>query len=241
MTLQQLRGIEINERAAALAELVLWIGWLQWHIRSFGNASVAEPVIHDYGNIEHRDAVLAWDGQEPMRDASGALVTRWDGVTLQDASGHRRAGARRDARWCRSGRYLNPRPAEWPQADFIVGNPPFIGNKRMRDALGDGYVEALRGGVAGSARERRLRHVLVAARGRDSCDASSARRFGLITTNSLDDDLQPAGDRGAAGGKPPLHLAFAIPDHPWVDSARWRRRAHRHDGGHARRRRRGAC
>ena len=42
-------------------------------------------------------------------------------------------------------RYLNPRPAEWPQADFIVGNPPFIGNKRMREALGDGYVEALRG------------------------------------------------------------------------------------------------
>jgi hypothetical protein len=26
-----------------------------------------------------------------------------------------------------------------------VGNPPFIGNKRMRDALGDGYVQALRG------------------------------------------------------------------------------------------------
>ncbi|MCU0922234.1 MAG: class I SAM-dependent DNA methyltransferase, partial [Burkholderiaceae bacterium] len=69
VTLQQLRGIEINQRAAALAELVLWIGWLQWHIRSFGSTSLAEPVIHDYGNIEHRDAVLAWDGQEPMRDA----------------------------------------------------------------------------------------------------------------------------------------------------------------------------
>ena len=27
----------------------------------------------------------------------------------------------------------------------MVGNPPFIGNKRMRTALGDGYVEALRG------------------------------------------------------------------------------------------------
>ncbi|MEZ5494746.1 MAG: hypothetical protein R3E61_09315 [Pseudomonadales bacterium] len=40
--------------------------------------------------------------------------------------------------------YVNPRKAEWPQADFVVGNPPFIGNKRMRVALGDGYVEALR-------------------------------------------------------------------------------------------------
>ena len=41
--------------------------------------------------------------------------------------------------------YVNPRKAAWPEADFIVGNPPFIGNKRMRTALGDGYVEALRG------------------------------------------------------------------------------------------------
>ena len=57
VTLQQLRGIEINERAAALAELVLWIGYLQWHIRTLGHASVAEPVVHDYGNIECRDEI----------------------------------------------------------------------------------------------------------------------------------------------------------------------------------------
>jgi type II restriction/modification system DNA methylase subunit YeeA len=71
VTLQQLRGIELNERAAALAELVLWIGYLQWHIRTFGSASVAEPVVHDYGNIECRDAVLAWDGKEPALDEAG--------------------------------------------------------------------------------------------------------------------------------------------------------------------------
>ena len=52
VTLQQLRGIELNERAATVAELVLWIGYLQWHIRTRGNKAVAEPVIHDYGNIE---------------------------------------------------------------------------------------------------------------------------------------------------------------------------------------------
>ncbi len=39
VTLQQLRGIELNERAAALAELVLWIGYLQWHIRTSGHAA----------------------------------------------------------------------------------------------------------------------------------------------------------------------------------------------------------
>ena len=40
--------------------------------------------------------------------------------------------------------YVNPRPAEWPESDFIVGNPPFIGNKRMREAIGHDYSEALR-------------------------------------------------------------------------------------------------
>jgi hypothetical protein len=78
VTLQQLCGVELNERAAALAELVLWIGFLQWQIRTNGHASVAEPVVHDYGNIEHRDAVLAYDRQEPMLDANGKVQTRWD-------------------------------------------------------------------------------------------------------------------------------------------------------------------
>jgi hypothetical protein len=40
--------------------------------------------------------------------------------------------------------YVNPRKAEWPEAEYIVGNPPFLGNWRMRSALGGGYTEALR-------------------------------------------------------------------------------------------------
>ncbi len=30
----QFLGLEINPRAAAIAELVLWIGYLQWHFRT---------------------------------------------------------------------------------------------------------------------------------------------------------------------------------------------------------------
>jgi hypothetical protein len=32
---------------------------------------------------------------------------------------------------------------EWPECDVIVGNPPFLGNKRMRGLLGGEYVQAL--------------------------------------------------------------------------------------------------
>ena len=83
VTLQQLQGIELNPRAAARAELVLWIGWLQWHIRTQGNAAVAEPVVHDHHNIDCRDAVLAWDALEPAFDAAGELLSRWDGATFK--------------------------------------------------------------------------------------------------------------------------------------------------------------
>lgn len=37
----------------------------------------------------------------------------------------------------------NPKEPEWPSADVIVGNPPFLGGGRLRQGLGDKYVDAL--------------------------------------------------------------------------------------------------
>ena len=217
VTLQQLLGIEINERAAALAELVLWIGYLQWHIRTSGRASVAEPVVHDYGNISCRDAVLAYDRQEPLTDADGQVVTRWDGETTK---AHPVTGQRvpdetaQVVQW----RYVKPRQAEWPAANFIVGNPPFIGNKRMRLALGDGYAHALRTAwpqVPDSADFVMYwwHHAALAVR------LGQAERFGLITTNSLTMIFNRRVIEAHQAAHPPLSLVFAVPDHPWVDSA----------------------
>lgn len=215
VTLQQLRGIELNERAAALAELVLWIGYLQWHIRTRGNAAVAEPVVHNYGNIECRDAVLAWDAQELAYDDAGQLLSRWDGRTYKT---HPVTGEQvpDEAAQVPQWRYVGARPATWPQADFIVGNPPFIGKLRMREALGDGYVQALRSAwpeVPDSADFVMFWWHHAAAQ----VAAGHTRRMGLITTNSLTmvfnrRVVQAALDKGT-------HLEMAIPDHPWVDSA----------------------
>ncbi len=38
----------------------------------------------------------------------------------------------------------HPKEPDWPDAEFIVGNPPFLGDKKMRGELGDEYVDALR-------------------------------------------------------------------------------------------------
>lgn len=217
VTPRQLLGIELNRRAAALAELVLWIGHLQWHIRTQGNASVAEPVVHDFGNIEHRDAVLAYDGQQPAYAADGSLLTRWDGKTFKP---HPVTGepvpdeSAQVPQW----QYLNPRPAAWPQADYIVGNPPFIGASAMRAALGDGYVQALRGAWPGVPESADFvmywwDHAARLVR------QGQVQRFGLITTNSLRQTFnRRVIEAHLSDTKAPLHLAFAVPDHPWVDS-----------------------
>jgi type II restriction/modification system DNA methylase subunit YeeA len=34
--------------------------------------------------------------------------------------------------------------ARWPEAEFIIGNPPFLGNKKMIEGLGEFYVQSLR-------------------------------------------------------------------------------------------------
>ncbi len=42
-----------------------------------------------------------------------------------------------------------PRRPVWPEAEFIVGNPPFLGGKKLRAELGDIYVDRLFAAWAG--------------------------------------------------------------------------------------------
>ncbi|HEY8229776.1 MAG TPA: type IIL restriction-modification enzyme MmeI, partial [Rhodanobacteraceae bacterium] len=139
----QLLGIELNPRAAAIAEVVLWIGYLQWHFRTRGDVNPPQPVVRDFRNIENRDAVLAYDKVEYVSDERGVPVTRWDGKTLKPSPVTGEMIPDETARVPLE-RYVNPRKAAWPAADFVVGNPPFIGASNVRRELGDGYADALR-------------------------------------------------------------------------------------------------
>eukprot|EP00389_Voromonas_pontica_P006144 GDKH01009217.1.p1 GENE.GDKH01009217.1~~GDKH01009217.1.p1 ORF type:complete len:105 (-),score=31.32 GDKH01009217.1:12-326(-) len=85
---------------------------------------------------------------------------------------------------------MGPKATVWPQADFIVGNPPFIGASRLRDSLGDGYVEALWQAYPKMPQSADLvmfwwEKAALAARAYDAKKSKGTRRFGLITTNSL--------------------------------------------------------
>lgn len=223
----QFLGLELNPWAAAVAELVLWIGYLQWHFRTHGKASPAEPVLRDFKNIENRDAVLTWASTRPRVDAAGRPVTRWDG---QSTLTHPVTGEQvpdPDAR-VQVLDYLKPAPAKWPEAEFIVGNPPFIGASRMRDALGDGYAEALWQAYPKMPQSADFvmfwwEKAALAARGwkpaTEKTRAKGTRRFGFITTNSLRQTFnRKVLEPHLSDPKTPLSLTFAIPDHPWVDA-----------------------
>lgn len=75
--------------------------------------------------------------------------------------------------------------ASWPAADCIVGNPPFLGDKRMISELGEDYVTQLRkiysGRVPGGADLVTYWH----EKARAAIKAGKTHRAGLVSTNSI--------------------------------------------------------
>jgi hypothetical protein len=111
-------------------------------------------------------------------------------------------------------RYLNPRPAEWPEADYVVSNPPFIGNARMREALGDGYTETLRGNYTDVSET--VDYVMYWwHKAANYTRHNRLRRFGFITTNSVRQIWQRKVIEYHLKQKNSIRLFFVIPDHPW--------------------------
>jgi hypothetical protein len=216
----QFLGIELNPRAVPITELVLWIGYIQWWFRTRERKVISEPILRDFGTVKQGDAVLSYDKQELLKDAKGRPITRQDpnATKLHPITGEEIPDP--DAK-LPVYRYVNPRPAEWADAEFIVGNPPFIGGKDLRAEFGDGYTEAL-----------------WASRGRksDSIDfvmywwdhgasllsqkSSKLKRFGFITTNSITQKFsRRVLDKYLRADKP-ISLVYAVPDHPWQKAAK---------------------
>ena len=92
-------GLELNEYAAELARVTVWIGELQWRL-THGYEFKTNPVLEPLDCIECRDALLQFT-PEPVE-------------------------------------------ANWPKASVVVGNPPFLGTKKMWAELGVEYSEQLR-------------------------------------------------------------------------------------------------
>ena len=116
--------------------------------------------------------------------------------------------------------YPGARRPPWPQAEFIVGNPPFIGGKDLRARLGDAEVEALWAAHKHINKSAdfvmywwdRAAEILTQK-------GTVLRRFGLVTTNSITQEFSRRTIRKRMDGKIPVSIVFAIPDHPWTKAA----------------------
>ena len=214
---EQFLGLEINPRAAHIADMVLWIGFLQWHFRTYGNIAPPEPIINKYDNIQHRDALIDHRNLKPARDDKGEPITRWDGETYKtDTTTGRQARDETAVIVDELNEAVSA--AKWPEADFIVGNPPFIGNKRMRQTLGSGYSEALRA-TYGSLPESCDFVMYWWHKAAELARAGKVKRFGFITTNSITQVFNRRVVALHLEDRKPLRLVFAVPDHPWVDAS----------------------
>lgn len=218
VTPRQFLGIEIKPWAKEIAELVLWIGYLQWHFRTHGRViTPPEPVLQDYKNIECRDAVLAYDREELVRDEKGKPVTRWDGETMKK---HPVTGEMvpDEKATITIHQYINPRKAEWPEADFIVGNPPYLGARTIRAALGEGYLAALRQ-VFTNVPDHSDFVMYWWDLAAEKCTRGAIERFGFITTKSIGQEFSRKVVMRHFAESQTFGFRFAIPNHPWVDSS----------------------
>ncbi|MCY2987336.1 MAG: class I SAM-dependent DNA methyltransferase [Planctomycetota bacterium] len=166
----QLHGIEINPYAQQLAQVVIWIGFLQW-MRDNGFTPPRNPVLEPIESIRRMDAIL----------------------DLTDPD--------------------NPKEPEWPAADFIVGNPPFLGGKMLRMNLGDKYVDAVFQVWDGRVPRESDLCCYWFEKSRRQIEDTKCNRAGLLATQGI---------RGGANVKVLQRVSesgcifFAIRDRDWV-------------------------
>lgn len=166
----QFHGIEINPYAYELAQMTLWIGYLQW-VRANGWGTRDDPILRPMDTFACHDAIL----------------------DLTHAEG--------------------PKEPAWPKVDFIVGNPPFLGDKLMREELGDAYVHDLRTLYAARLPGQADLCCYWFEKARAAIASGTALRAGLLATQGI---------RGGANRevlkriKKTGDIFFAVSDRQWI-------------------------
>jgi hypothetical protein len=132
VSVQQLRAIEINPYAFELAQVSVQIGYLQWR-RDNGFENDRSPVLQNLDGFKNEDALLEqrFKKKKSLKAARKKEHAEENRVETHYIENH------------------------WPEADVIVGNPPFLGGSKIWEELGREYQSQLwdvfKGRVPGSA------------------------------------------------------------------------------------------
>jgi len=103
---------------------------------------------------------------------------------------------------------------QWPKCDVIVGNPPFIGNKRLRTELGDAYTKAVFDAYGDRLPATSDFCCYWFEKARDLIAEGKCQRAGLLgTTSSKQISSRQAFERIKSSGR----IFFAVSDRDWFD------------------------
>jgi hypothetical protein len=154
---------------------VVWIGYLQWRYEDEGGVlhyfkprkmehprQLPTPILKDKNSPDESDRIVCDDAIMRYRET---LTPR---PPLPQSEGEQ-----------------EPYEPNWPEVDVIIGNPPFLGGKRIRAEIGDDYIDALF-----TLYEERVPHEadLVCywyEKARAQVEQGKAKRVGLLATNSI--------------------------------------------------------
>lgn len=174
---QNLLGIEINEYAAELARVTVWIGELQWRIEH-GYSFKTNPVLEPLDHIECRDAILEYPPDDQELTVCSAIET------------------------------------QWPDADVIVGNPPFLGGKKFVSELGEETAADLRNVFMGRVPGLADLACYWFEKSKNQILNGKLNAFGLVATNSIHDGFGREVLKRVADSTP---IFEAWRDVPWVN------------------------
>ena len=102
---------------------------------------------------------------------------------------------------------------EWPEADAIVGNPPFLGGKLLIGGLGEDYVSRMFAAWKGRVPPEADLVCYWFVKAGEQVAAGRAERVGLVATNSIRGGANRRALRAATEGRP---IFDAWSDEPWV-------------------------
>lgn len=155
---------------------------------------------------------IQWMLRNGFAAAENPILRPLDNIECRDALRTRETAAEgREGRWVE---------ATWPKADVIIGNPPFLGDKKMLGQLGDEYVGIIRAIYSDRVRGGADFVMLWFAKSLDALRAGTASRVGLVATQSIRRGASEAVLRSIVSD---AHIFEAWADEEWtVDGAQVR-------------------
>ena len=161
----------------------------------------SDPFAVDLTRVSLWIGELQWAYERGIRQPSEPILGKIDQIECRDAI----------LAESESG---EPLPAAWPNAHYIIGNPPFLGTKKVLEELGTEYADRLRTAYDDALNARADLCVYWHELARRQIERGASQAAGLLATNSIVGPYsRQVLERISESGR----IFFAYSDEEWVN------------------------